>query len=229
MAIKFTSTKVASEQSGLKFLIHGPAGVGKTTLAATTGEPTLIISAEGGLLALRNHDIPAIEITCWQDLVDAYNFVATNPDAAVFKWIALDSISEIAEVCLAAEKAKAPDPRQAYGATQDKVFDLIRRFRNLEGKHVYFVCKQGREKDETSGATLFTPSMPGNKLGQGIAYHFDEVFAMRVVPDETGQLVRVLQTGRDLSYEAKDRSGALAMYEPANLKHIADKILGRAS
>ena len=40
----------------LKICVHGDAGTGKTRLCATTGdaENTVIISAEGGLLSLRN-------------------------------------------------------------------------------------------------------------------------------------------------------------------------------
>lgn len=224
MAIKLTTTSQAAIDSGLKFLIHGPAGIGKTTLAATTGEPTLIISAESGLLALRGYDIPVIEIQTWQDLVDAYNFVLLSPDAKQFKWIALDSLTEIAEVCLGVEKAKSADPRQAYGTLRDKVFDLIRKFRDLPGRNVYFVCQQTREKEESTGAVLFVPSMPGKALGQGAPFHFDEVFSMRLVSTADGQLVRALQTNRDLQHEAKDRSGCLDMLEPANLAHIAAKI-----
>ena len=58
MSIKLTSTAQAAVDNGIKVLVHGPAGSGKTTLCATTGEPTVIISAEAGLLSLRGHDIP---------------------------------------------------------------------------------------------------------------------------------------------------------------------------
>lgn len=37
MAIKLTTTAQAARDNGLKVLVHGPAGAGKTTLCATTG------------------------------------------------------------------------------------------------------------------------------------------------------------------------------------------------
>jgi phage nucleotide-binding protein len=226
MAIKLTSTKQAATENGIKVLVHGPAGAGKTVLCGTTDAPTVIISAEAGLLSLRGHDIPVIEVASIKDVEEAYKFITESPDAKHFEWVCLDSISEIAEVCLAHEKKQTKDPRQAYGALQDHMGGLIRAFRDLPGKNVYFSCKQAREKDETTGAFLYGPSLPGAKLGQGISYFFDEVFALRVEKMEDGSLVRMMQTQRDHQFEAKDRSGVLDAYELPNLAAIAAKIKG---
>lgn len=225
MAIKLTTTRAAAQVNGIKMLVHGPAGAGKTSLCATTGAPTVIISAEAGLLSLRAHDIAVIEVKNLDDVQEAYRFITEDPSAAGFEWICLDSISEIAEVCLAWEKANTKDPRAAYGALQDKMGAIIRAFRDLPGKNVYFSCKQERQTEQTTGAQLYFPSLPGQKLGQGIGYYFDEVFALRVERDAEGAVTRWLQTGRDFTHEAKDRSGALAMFEPPNLGAIAAKIL----
>ena len=225
MAIKLTTTRAAAQVNGIKVLVHGPAGSGKTTLCATTGAPTVIISAEAGLLSLRNHDIAVIEVQSIEDVQEAYRFITEDPSAAGFEWVCLDSISEIAEVCLSAEKLATKDPRQAYGALQDKMGAIIRAFRDLPGKNVYFSCKQERQTEQATGAQLYFPSLPGQKLGQGVGYFFDEVFALRVERDAEGAVTRWLQTGRDLNHEAKDRSGALDLFEPPNLAHIATKIL----
>ena len=223
MAVQFKLTSDVVND-GVKILVHGPAGAGKTSLCATTGAPTLIISAESGLLSLRNHRIPVAEIKTIDDLYEVYAYVTQSADAAQFEWICLDSISEIAEVVLNAAKKSAKDPRQAYGALAEQMTDLLRAFRDLPGRNVYFACKQERAKDENSGAMLYFPSMPGNNLKQGISYFFDEVFALRIEQDDEGSPVRWLQTNRDFNYEAKDRSGALAMFEPPNLGAIAAKI-----
>lgn len=228
MAIKLTTTAQAAIDNGIKVLVHGPSGAGKTSLCATTGEPTVIISAEAGLLSLRDHDIPVIEVKTLEDVHEAYRFITQAQEAQHFRWVCLDSISEIAEVCLAAEKANTKDPRQAYGALFDQMGQLIRAFRDLPGKNVYFSAKQERKEDQATGAQLYFPSLPGAKLGQGIAYFFDECFALRVERDNEGEVTRWLQTGRDFQYEAKDRSGALEMFEPCDLGAIARKIHARA-
>jgi phage nucleotide-binding protein len=224
MAIRLTSTAQAARDNGLKVLVHGPAGAGKTTLCATTGEPTVIISAEAGLLSLRGHDIPVIEVSTIDDVHEAYRFVTEAAEASDFRWVCLDSISEIAEVCLAAEKRASKDPRQAYGALADRMGELIRAFRDLPGRNVYFSCKQARTQDQATGSQLYFPGLPGQMLGQGIGYFFDFVFALRVERDPEGNVTRWLQTGRDFTHEAKDRSGALDMFEPCDLSAIARKV-----
>jgi phage nucleotide-binding protein len=229
MAISLTSTRQSAQLTGLKFLVHGPAGAGKTSLCATTGEPTVIISAESGLLSLSRHDIPVIEVKTLDQMYEAYDFVANSEEGQQFKWVCLDSISEIAEVVLNHEKKVAKDPRQAYGALAEKMTDLIRAFRDLPGRNVYFSCKQERTKDEQTGAMLYFPSMPGNMLKQGVGYFFDFVFALRVEKDGDGNPTRWLQTARDFSYEAKDRSGALDSFEAPDLAAIAAKVTSQTA
>lgn len=226
MAVKIKSIKNMVNQSGIKILVHGPAGAGKTVLCCTAGEPTLIISAESGLLSVRDAPdyIKCAEVDSLDDLEDLYDFLVED-GGETFKWVALDSITEIAERILHKEKADNKDPRAAYGKLTDHVMDLLRRFRDLRGYNVVMSCKQSRIQGD--GPTFFGPMMPGQQLPQQIPYLFDEVFALRVEKDEDGENYRVLQTSRDAQYEAKDRSGALDMFEEPNLKKIAQKILGK--
>jgi len=225
--IKLTSTKTASEDNGIKVLVHAPPGTGKTRLCSTTGcpEQTLIISAEAGLLSLRDFDIPVAEITCLQDLRDIYLALVTDKNFAHFKWICIDSITEVAEIILAAELKLSSDPRQAYGALIAEVDEMVRLFRDLKGRNVYMACKQGTVKDEETGLLLRGPEMPGSKLGNKIPYLFDEVFALQSFRDpETKIVSRALQTVNDGRYSAKDRSGSLDEYEEPSLEAIAEKI-----
>lgn len=225
--IQLKSTASLYDSQEAKVLVHGGAGTGKTTLCATTNEPALIISAEAGLMSLRDFDIPYIEVTNMEQLNDAYKFVVESAEAKQFKWICLDSISEVAEVVLNNELKNSKDPRQAYGQLQQHMTTNIRLFRDLKDKSVYFSCKQERLKDEENGRLLYMPSMPGAKLTQGISYFFDEVFALRVEPDEEGNMHRWLQTSRCAQYEAKDRSGALEQFEQPSLGEIAKKIFNK--
>jgi phage nucleotide-binding protein len=224
MAIKLTNTKQAAKVNGIKILTYGQAGTGKTTLCATTGEPTIIISAESGLLSLRHADITVIEVSSLADVHEAYAHINSEAGAE-FRWVCLDSISEIAEVVLNYEKKNNKDPRAAYGALSEQMQDLLRAFRDLPGKNVYMSAKMSSVKDDMTGAMLYGPSMPGAKLGQGIPYLFDEVFVLRAEKGDDGQVYRTLQTGSDFQYVAKDRSGALDFYEEPDLSKIAAKIL----
>lgn len=225
--MKLTTTAQAGRQHGLKILVHGPAGAGKTRLMATTGdlEHTLILSAEAGLLSLREHDIDVATITSIDDMREAYSFVRASIKGDTdkqYRWIGIDSLSEIAEACLAHEKENTANGLRAYGEMADIMFKLIRRFRDLRGVNVVFTAKQERVADE--GRLLYAPMLPGKQLSQGIAYLFDEVFALRAHRQDDGSIRRFLQTANDGVYDAKDRSGALDMAEPPNLEHIATKI-----
>ncbi len=211
----------------LKVLVSGGAGAGKTRLCATTGDPdaTVIISAEGGLLSLRDHGITAIEVKTLADVSEAYKWICNADEAKGIRWVCLDSISEIAEVVLSHEKSENKNAMRAYGQMNDQMVNLIRGFRDLPGRHVYMTAKEERVQLD-DGSMVFSPSMPGKTLTQGIAYFFDEVFALRVHTDEEGNIQRWLQTSANGSYTAKDRSGALDLFEPCDLSHIAKKILG---
>ena len=158
------------------------------------------------------------------DLKDAYEWV-TSEEAVQFKSICLDSISEIAEVVLNHEKKHAKDPRQAYGSMQEQVTDLIRAFRDIEGKHVYFSAKLEKTQDET-GRILYAPAMPGSKTGQQLPYFFDEVLALRVEKDNEGNAQRALMCDSDGIWAAKDRSGKLDIWEEPDLGAIIAKIGG---
>lgn len=113
MAVRLQTTRDIGIR-GVKLLVYGAAGSGKTSLVRTLPSP-VILSAEAGLLSLSGTDIPYIDISSMDDLKDAYEWV-TSEEAAQFKSICLDSISEIAEVVLNHEKKHAKDPRQAYGS-----------------------------------------------------------------------------------------------------------------
>jgi phage nucleotide-binding protein len=207
----------------VRLLVYGAAGAGKTSLIPTLPAP-LVLSAEGGLLSIKANDVPFIEIKSMDHLKEAYQWLTESEEAAQFQSVALDSISEIAEVVLAEEKATAKDPRQAYGALQDQMQMIIRAFRDLPGKHVYFSAKMEKAQDET-GRILYAPSMPGNKLAQQLPYFFDEVLALRVEKDAEGNTQRALMCASDGLWSAKDRSGSLDAWEPADLGAVIAKIM----
>lgn len=225
MAVKLQSTSNITSNQGVKLIVYGPAGSGKTVMCSTAPQP-VILSAEAGLLSLRKFQLPYILINTYKKLEDAYLWVMQSKECKQFNTICLDSLSEIAEVVLTDLKTKNKDPRKAYGEVQDQILTLIRNFRDMPQKHVYFSAKQEKVKDEVSGAFLYGPMMPGTKLPQQVPYFFDEVLQLFVYTDPTSkEEIRALRTKKDFQYEAKDRSGTLDLWEPPNLQHVFDKII----
>jgi len=223
MAINLKSTSSLSA-NGVKMLVYGNAGAGKTSLIPTLPNP-VVLSAEGGLLSIQDASLPYVEVNSYETLMEAYKWLTESDEGKAFDSIALDSISEIAEVVLNHEKKIAKDPRQAYGAMQEQMADIIRAFRDIPGKHVYFTAKCEKSQDET-GRLLYAPSMPGNKTGQQLPYFFDEVLALRVEKDADGNSQRALMCDSDGIWLAKDRSGKLGAWEAPDLSAIIAKIGG---
>lgn len=223
MAINLRST-AGLHANGVKVLVYGQAGAGKTSLIKTLPAP-IVLSAEGGLLSIADADVPYIEVSSMDTLKEAYQWVLNSDEAKHFQSVALDSISEIAEVVLNHEKKIAKDPRQAYGAMQEQMGDIIRGFRDIPGKNVYFSAKLEKTQDEM-GRVLYAPSMPGNKVGQSLPYFFDEVMALRVERDADGNSQRALMCESDGLWQAKDRSGKLSAWEAPDLGEIIKKIGG---
>ena len=220
MAIKIQSTKKAV--NGVKVLVYGVAGVGKTRLIATAPNP-IILSAEAGLLSLAQEDIPVIEIKTVQDVMDAFEWLTEDPVGMKFETICVDSITEVAEVLLAELKKKYTDARQAYGDLATQMTHLIRSFRDIEGKHVYFTAKEIAVENDV-GITENKPGVPGKTLLNGLPFFFDEVFCLRIGKDEDGNEYTYIQTKAELKHGAKDRSGQLDDVEEPHLGKIFDKI-----
>jgi hypothetical protein len=226
MAIKLTTT--GQSATHVKALCYGDAGVGKTVLCSTAPNP-IIISAESGLLSLSHLNIPVIEVNTLDDVNEAYEFITESEDAKQFETVCLDSITEIAEVMLSQYKRDDKDPRKSYGALADHMSQLVRAFRDLEGRHVYFSAKMARIEDEYTGISTFRPMMPGKTLVNGLPFFFDEVMALRIGEEDDGTKYRYLQTEPDAQYTAKDRSGHLDLIERPDLTHMFDKVLGKAN
>lgn len=240
MALEFTTTERLTQDSGIKVLVYSESGSGKTVLCATAPRP-IIVMAEAGALSLKKAnldrifgvdseyvttDIPTIVIRTLKDLNDAYQWLTESAEMRNFDTICIDSISEIAEKVLSNAKKLNTDPRKAYGDMADKMISVVKSYRDIAEKNVYFSAKMEKNKDEISGMMLYGPSMPGKQVGPQLSYLFDEVFYLGVDKDEKGNLYRFLQTGSDMQHVGKDRSGALDPVEYAHLGAIFNKIKG---
>lgn len=225
----------------LKMLVIGEPGSGKTFLAGTINEPTIIISAEAGLLCLKDKDIDVFDITRDNKgglipkenriarLGEAYKFLLSDAALKKYKWVYIDSLSEISQNLMEQLYTEFPERKDTlpmYGENAKRMRSLIKSFRDLPGYNVVFSCLSTVDKDE-NGQRYIGVSIVGS-MADKIAAFFDEVFYLNALKNsETGKIERQLITEKSEKLVAKDRSGMLDRIEPANLALIANKIRGK--
>lgn len=219
MSLNITTTK-GFGTSSLTALVHGPPGAGKTYAARTCPGKTLVVSAEAGLLSLRDVDLDVVEVSKFSDL-DAVKDILSQPDQP-YEWVYLDSLSEVGEICLAEEMGKTAHGIKAYGEMMAKVMELVKDWRDLD-INVVMTAKQGRDVDP-EGVAYMAPEVPGKKLSTKLPFEFDLIVAAGTHTDSNGNVHRVFRTTSSQGVLAKDRSGALAPLERPNWGRIHRKI-----
>lgn len=223
MALNWSTTDQEAVGHGVKALVYGAAGAGKTNLCGTAPAP-LIISAEAGLLTLRKFKHPVLVVKDIQDVRDALVWCRTNAIAQGLQTVCLDSISEITEVCLTDNKKKTKDPRAAYGDMATQIIELVKDFRDLPGLNVLITAKETVGTDPITGVAKASPTAPGQMVGPALPYLFDEVFHAATDKDGEGKPFHYLRTHASFNAVAKDRSGALDEVEFPDFTHILNKI-----
>jgi hypothetical protein len=224
LALAFSTTDKEAIGHGIKVLAYGNAGAGKTRLCGTAPMP-LIISAEAGLLSLRHKKIPVVVVNDIKDVEEAFTWCQLHGKKQGILTLGLDSISEITEKCLAAEKIKNKDPRAAYGEMAGRIIELVKKFRDLPGFNVVVTAKQTQIVDAITGVAKAVPIAPGQQVGPALPYLFDEVFHIYTDKDPTtGATYHAIRTHASFNCEAKDRSGVLAEIEYPDLAAIFHKI-----
>lgn len=222
--LNFFTTDQHQNMQGIKVAVYGAAGTGKTKLLSTMPAPFLI-SIEAGALTLRKEAIPGLSISTLDEFKEAYAWITGSAEARQFGSFGIDSVSELAEKILEQKLTQNKDGRKAYGEMQQELVPWIKGFRDLRGPNILFNFKEEYLKDENTGYMKWAPSMPGKQLIKDVPYWFDEVFRALVhVDQQTGVKSHYLQCQKIGIDEAKDRSGVLAVYEPADLGLIFHKI-----
>ena len=230
--MKITNTNTLSKYA-LKMLIFGEPGAGKTTLAATIQEPTLIISAESGLLSLQGKSIDVVDISTddagnvikkedrIKRLLEVYQYICTDEARKKYKWIFIDSLTEISQNLIEQLNVEFPDRKDSlvlYGENAKRMRGLVKAFRDLPFYNVVMTALSKTDKDEAG--FRFTGVNVTGKIADTMPGLFDEVLYLYV--DAEGN--RSLITNKTDKLMVKDRSGKLDKLEKPDLHHIASKI-----
>jgi len=230
-------------------LIVGPAGIGKTSLLRTLcgqsykdgkwvknddiqPERVFVLSAESGLLCVRdlvvNGQIEGVEISSLSDFREAQRAIITPQfKEKGYKWLFIDSLTEIAARCEQEQKSKFPDKGDSFKKWEEynhEMTTIVKAFRDIRDYNVVFTCLEAFAKDKDDILRVI-PDMQGTQLKNRLTSYFDEVFYMERVRQPDGTFEVMFDTRNHVGL-SKDRSGVLKPYETANLLNIYNKILG---
>lgn len=222
---------------GIKVVIYGGPGSGKTPLVNTAPAPVLLVT-EPGMLSMRNSPIKHCRVAeTYAEITDFMVWFFKSAEARQFQTLAIDSISNVAEIILAEALAKEKHGKKAYGTMSEKVMQICNSLFHMPEKHIVLIAKQGfaengKQTIIQGGEVSYEPIMqkrpffPGKDLNVKIPHLFDSVFHLgeAVVPGQP-KPVRALRTKEITEVFARERSGLLSELEPPDLGAIFKKCM----
>lgn len=148
-------------------MIYGSPGSGKSTLACSAPN-SVMIDTDGGVMRINGaHQIPTLQVTKWEEIVDAMNEVKQTPEV---ESVVIDTVGKMLSYMEEFIKRTSTGKRvevnrdgslslKGYGKRKQMFIDFIKGVTTL-GKNVIFV---GHDKEETRGdETVIRPEVGGS-------------------------------------------------------------------
>lgn len=221
---------------GVKSVVFGAPGSGKTPLINTAPRPVLLVT-EPGMLSMRGSNVPAWEAYTPQLIAEFFEWFMKSREASNFDTLGIDSISNIAEIILAEELSKVKHGMKAYGNMSERTMKIANDLYYMPQKHIVMIAKQGlvengRQTILQNGEVTYEPIMqkrpffPGKDLNVKIPHLFDNVMHLgeASVPGQP-KPVRALRTKEIPEVFARDRLGNLGELEPPDLSALFAKAM----
>lgn len=213
-----TADERLREYSGVKIIVLGGYGIGKTSLLKTLDQPTLCLDFEAGLLAVQDWKGSVISVRTWPEARDCACLLggptpALRPDQpysvrhfeglkeaidlSSFEVIFIDSLTVASRLCLAwckqqpeafSEKSGRPDTRTAYALLAQEMMGWLNQFQHIPDRDIVFVGLLEPRIEEFQKPT-WQIQCEGSKTALELPGILDEVISM--VADSEGRRVFV--------------------------------------
>lgn len=229
MATRVGSTKDAATRTFIA--VYGAAGVGKTKLLESLNShaiehhgAAIQIDFDDGNLSIRDAGLPSIGCDYIKDAYDALGWILNDPNWSKFTHIMIDGGTALAKSLLAQHLQGTAHAMQAYGKMAEDYLTFITYIKQNFRDKIIVMTFQETLLTDGAQQLLHGIDLPGRQLGPEMPYRFDEVLCLRIINNAEGQPERMLQSQPDMQYSAKDRSGKLEQFEPADLQHVINQI-----
>jgi len=223
------------QRYGVKALIYGQPGSGKTPMLNTLPRPVLL-ATEPGLLSMRDSLIPTWEAYTPEKIEEFFAWFFQSAEVKNFDSLAIDSGSQLAEIRLTRELKRNKDGRKAYGELSRSCMEDFSKLFFMPQKHIFMNCKMQRAevgKNVVVEGGQFSvemsyqnqPYFPGQDLNIKVPHLYDEIlFVGEATIPGLGKKVAIRTKGTD-EIMARDRSGRLAELEPPDLGLLIQKAM----
>lgn len=226
----FRQAKEFALRYGVKAVVYGGPGTGKTPICALTAPRAGVIITEPGYLSMRNQTsltLPAFNIQAFDDFM---TWATLSAEAKQFHTFVIDSISQICERHISDGLAKGNKSggdahgKKVYGDMARWAMGHLNTLYFMQEKHIVLITKQ--HTIDLNGVMYAKPYFPGQELPVRVPHLFDAVLRLGTwtIPGVAGP-TRAFRTREQYDMMARDRSGNLEEYEPADLTKLFAKCM----
>lgn len=223
--IKLVPMNQIAHALGHKVLCYSGPGVGKTPVMLSAPNAMALVT-EPGVKSVRNSTMPTFEaFNNPKAIRDWWEWVKGSNEVRKFETLCIDSASELAECLLRDWLTKKKDGRAAYGEMAEEVYNILAGLFFLRGPNVFLTAKQDDKPDDGTGRQR--PYFPGKELHIKVPHLYDMIFHLETIVLNDGTKAKAFRTADNPNCVARDRSGMLNEFEPADLAYIFRKADGK--
>lgn len=209
-------------QYGVKCVVYGPAGKGKTPILNTAPRPVLL-ACEPGLLSMKHSMIPTWCAPTAKELDEFFKWAFHSNEMKNFDTIGIDSSSEMCETYLKRAEIQNKHGLAAYGQMARDSLEQLDGLYYMQHKHIYLIAKQ--EIVQSVNIPTKRPYYPGRELPIKVPHKYDAILHLDTynIP-QVGQEVAFRCIG-SLDTLARNRSGNLNEFEPPHFGNLVTKAM----